>query len=117
MIGQNVSDYKIQTALIEFERISVMRGNTVALNEISLKIGVGEHVAILGPNGCGKSTLIKAITRECYPLIREGSSVRILGEECWNIFELRKLLGIVSSDLMMTCTRDVSGRDIVLSGF
>jgi iron complex transport system ATP-binding protein len=117
MIGQNVSDYKIQTALIEFERISVLRGKTVALDDVSLKIGVGEHVAILGPNGCGKSTLIKTITRECYPLVREGSSVRILGEERWNIFELRALLGIVSSDLMMTCTREISGRDIVLSGF
>jgi iron complex transport system ATP-binding protein len=104
-------------ALIEFQRISVMRGNTVALDDVSLKIGVGEHVAILGPNGCGKSTLIKAITRECYPLVREGSSVRILGEENWNVFELRELLGIVSNDLMTSCTRSVSGRDIVLSGF
>ena len=94
-----------------------MRGGTVALNDVSLKIGVGEHIAILGPNGCGKSTLIKAITRECYPLLNEGSSVRILGEERWNVAELRTLLGIVSSDLMMTCTRSVSGRDIVLSGF
>src|SRR5216110_885798 len=106
-----------QPALIEFERISVMRGKTVALDDVSLKIGVGEHVAILGPNGCGKSTLIKAITRECYPLIQEGSSVRILGEERWHVAELRTLLGIVSNDLMMTCTRSVSGRDIVLSGF
>ena len=104
-------------ALIEFERITVMRGSTVAVDEASLRIGVGEHVAILGPNGCGKSTLIKAITRECYPIVREGSSVRILGEERWNVFELRELLGIVSNDLMATCTRSVSGRDIVLSGF
>src|SRR5215813_4779359 len=104
-------------ALIEFERITVMRGHTVALHDVCLKIGVGEHVAILGPNGCGKSTLIKAITRECYPLIAEGSSVQILGEQRWNVAELRTLLGIVSSDLMMTCTRSVSGRDIVLSGF
>jgi len=106
-----------QAALIEFERISVMRGTTIALDDVSLQIGVGEHIAILGPNGCGKSTLIKTITRECYSLIRPGSSVRILGEERWNIFELRALLGIVSSDLMMTCTRDISGRDVVLSGF
>jgi iron complex transport system ATP-binding protein len=104
-------------ALIEFERITVMRGNTVAVDDVSLEIGVGEHVAVLGPNGCGKSTLIKAITRECYPVVREGSSVRILGEETWNVFELRELLGIVSSDLMATCTRSISGRDIVLSGF
>ena len=104
-------------ALIEFEHVSVMREGAVALNDVSLKIGVGEHLAILGPNGCGKSTLIKAITRECYPLLNDGSSVRILGEERWHVAELRALLGIVSSDLMMTCTRSVSGRDIVLSGF
>jgi len=103
--------------LIEFERVTVMRGRTVALRDVSLKIGVGEHVAILGPNGCGKSTLIKAITRECYPIVQEGSSVRILGEERWNVAELRTLLGIVSSDLMASCTRSVSGIEIVLSGF
>src|SRR5216117_3816410 len=106
-----------EAALIEFEHVTVMRGHTVVLHDVSLRIGVGEHIAILGPNGCGKSTLIKTITRECYPLIREGSSVRILGEERWNVADLRTLLGIVSSDLMMTCTRAVPGRDIVLSGF
>src|SRR5438046_7337385 len=104
-------------ALIEFNRISVMRGTTAALDDVSLKIGLGEHVAILGPNGCGKSTLIKAITRECYPLLRDDSAVKILGRETWNVFELRSLLGIVSSDLMAAATRDVTGMDLVLSGF
>jgi iron complex transport system ATP-binding protein len=94
-----------------------MRGHTIALSDVSLRIGVGEHIAILGPNGCGKSTLIKAITRECYPVLQDGSSVRILGEERWEVWELRKLLGIVSNDLMATCTRSASGREIVLSGF
>jgi iron complex transport system ATP-binding protein len=103
--------------LIEFDRATVMRGDTIALDDISLTIGAGEHVAILGPNGCGKSTLIKAITRECYPVYRDEPSVRILGEEHWNVFELRSLLGIISGDLMNTCTRAVSGWDIVISGF
>jgi len=103
--------------LIEFEHVSIRRGETLALNDVSLKIGVGEHVAILGPNGCGKSTLIKAITRECYPMLLEGSSLKIFGREDWDVFELRSLLGIVSSDLMATCTRAVSGLDIALSGF
>src|ERR1051326_926909 len=95
--------------LIEFRRVSVMRGQTPALDDISLRIGAGEHVAIIGPNGCGKSTFIKAITRECYPQVREGSSLHIMGGDHWNVFELRKLLGIVSSDLMAFCTRDVTG--------
>lgn len=114
---QNPAMQSPNDALIEFENISVQRGSHVALKEVSLRIGVGEHVAILGPNGCGKSTLIKAITRECYPLIREGSSLKIMGREAWNVVELRKMLGIVSSDLMLTCTREVTGREIAVSGF
>jgi iron complex transport system ATP-binding protein len=103
--------------LIQFERVTVMRGDTRALDDISLTIGAGEHVAIIGPNGCGKSTFIKAITRECYPLARKETSLKILGGEDWNIFELRSLLGIVSSDLMTFCIRDMTGLEMVLSGF
>jgi iron complex transport system ATP-binding protein len=33
------------------------------------------------------------------------------------VFELRALLGIVSNDLMLSCTGDAVGRDVVLSGF
>ena len=82
-----------------------------------MRIDAGEHVCILGPNGCGKSTLIKTITRECYPVTREGSGVSIYGQESWNIFDLRMLLGIVSPDLLASCTSDATGRDVVLSGF
>jgi iron complex transport system ATP-binding protein len=103
--------------LLSFRNVTVMRGDCVALNEVNLEIAAGEHVCILGPNGCGKSTLIKTITRECYPLARDGCSISILGRERWNIFELRSLLGIVSPDLLASCTTDATGRDVVLSGF
>src|ERR1700751_4339155 len=104
-------------ALLARKRGTVMRGDRAALQDITLQIGSGEHVCILGPNGCGKSTLIKTITRECYPVAREGSSISILGRERWNIFELRSLLGIVSPDLLASCTTDATGLDVVLSGF
>lgn len=94
-----------------------MRGDKVVLDDLTLEIGVGEHAAILGPNGCGKSTFIKTITRECYPLHRDGSQIAIFGRESWNVFDLRSLLGIVSNDLMTQCTRDFTGREIVVSGF
>ncbi len=94
-----------------------MRGDNIALHDLSLSIGAGEHVAILGPNGCGKSTLIKTISRDCYPLARPESSVSIMGESTWNVFDLRGMLGIVSNDLMTQCTRELTGYEIVLSGF
>jgi iron complex transport system ATP-binding protein len=108
--------------LLDLRNVCVLRGGAshdakMALHDLSLRVDTDEHVAVLGPNGCGKSTLIKTITRECYPMAREGSSITILGQRAWNIFDLRSLLGIVSNDLMSSCTGDASGLDIVLSGF
>jgi iron complex transport system ATP-binding protein len=103
--------------LIEFQNVFVQRGARLALNGLSLSVRAGEHIAILGPNGSGKSTLIKTITRECYPLIRPETRLRILGQQNWNIFDLRSHLGVVSNDLMAQCTRDITGRELVLSGF
>src|SRR6201998_3311922 len=105
------------TPLLALNRVTVMRGEHPALQDVTLRVDAGEHVCILGPNGCGKSTLIKTITRECYPVANEGSSISILGRERWNIFELRSLLGIVSPDLLASCTTEATGRDVVLSGF
>jgi iron complex transport system ATP-binding protein len=104
-------------ALLDFHNLRVMRGQKIALDNFSLRIGADEHVAILGPNGCGKSTLIKTITRECYPVAREDSWMKLLGHESWDVFKLREHMGIVSNDLMLSCTGDASGRDVVLSGF
>ena len=94
-----------------------MRGGKLVLHDITLSVQAGEHVAIIGANGSGKSTLIQTITRECYPLLRQESSLKIFGREVWNVFELRRWLGVVSNDLMSACTRDITGLEAVLSGF
>ena len=103
--------------LLDLHNLRVMRGQKIALDDFTLHIGADEHVAILGPNGCGKSTLIKTITRECYPVIRDDSWMKLLGHETWDVFKLREHMGIVSNDLMLSVTGEASGRDVVLSGF
>jgi iron complex transport system ATP-binding protein len=107
-----------QHALIEYRNVTVSRNEHAMLDGITLSISQGEHVAILGPNGAGKSSLIKTITREYYPHAGfPNSYLRIMGKEYWNVFELRTLLGIVSSDLVEVCTGNFTGRQIILSGF
>lgn len=105
--------------LIEFKNLTVVKGkNKKVLDAVSLKIWEGENIAILGPNGAGKSSLIKTITRQYYPLAeKKGYLFKIWGQEVWNIFDLRSLLGIVSNDLQYTCNREITGMEIILSGF
>ena len=94
------------------------RDERIALDSVTLSIAQGEHVVILGPNGCGKSTLIKLISRDLYPIQKpEPWALRIMGRDQWRLFDLRHHLGIVSNDWMQMCTRDYSGYEIALSGF
>jgi iron complex transport system ATP-binding protein len=42
---------------------------------------------------------------------------RIRGQEVWDVFEMRSTIGIVSNDLQYLFTQDMSGREVILSGF
>ena len=97
--------------------VDIARGEKVVLQDVNLKIASGEHIAILGPNGCGKSTLIKAMTCECYPMVRPGMELRVYGRDRWDVQELRKHLGVVATELPGERTSVTRGLDAVVSGF
>ncbi len=107
---------------LELAHVNVARGDRIVLHDINLSIRAGEHVAILGPNGCGKSTLIFTITCQIYPIVQPGMQVRIFGRERWDLTQLRKHFGIVASGLMGTelpgeRTAVTTGLDAVIAGF
>jgi iron complex transport system ATP-binding protein len=103
--------------LIELEHVSVARGASVVLHDVSLRVECGESVAILGPNGCGKSTLLKTMTCELYPMIAPGTRVRILGRERWDLTELKRRMGVVSPELPGRPMLTTTGFDAVVTGF
>ncbi len=102
---------------LKLAHVNVARGDNVVLHDINLTVDTGEHIAILGPNGCGKSTLIKTITCECYPIVLPETSVSIIGRERWDLTELKKRLGVVSAELPGKPTLETTGRDAVITGF
>ena len=107
--------------LIQLDQAHVIRGQVRVLHGLSLAIAQGQHTALLGPNGCGKSSFIKLITRELYPLARgDGQpAVQVLGQSRWQVDRLRGQLGIVSGDLEGNLVEQ-PGLDVlaaVVSGF
>ena len=91
--------------------VNVAPGDTVVLHDVNLTIRTGEHLAILGPNGCGKSTLIRTMNCELYPVMppagdmsRPGQprpEISIFGRPRWDLTELRKHFGVVSESLSL----------------
>ena len=103
--------------LIDIRNATIWRGTTRVFDKLTLSIARHECVAVLGPNGSGKTTLLKTINRELYPVEREGSWVRILGRERWNVWELRQHIGIVSHDLQQRYRPATTALEVVLSGY
>jgi iron complex transport system ATP-binding protein len=114
-----------QPPLLELNNASVILGGARILDRLTLSIRVGEHTAILGGNGAGKSTFIKLLTLQQYPAIEAdagGAAIRVFGQERWDVFALRSTLGIVSADLHDRFVHGnsngvLTGVDAVVSGF
>jgi iron complex transport system ATP-binding protein len=111
------SENEGRNEFLELRQVNVARGDRVVLHDVDLVVRAGEHIAILGPNGCGKSTLIKAMTCQVYPIVRPGMVVRIFGRDRWDLTKLRKHFGVVGADLPGERTAVTTGLDAVIAGF
>ena len=48
------NEFRASKQFLSMRHVDVARGEKVVLHDVNLQIAAGEHVAILGPNGCGK---------------------------------------------------------------
>jgi cell division transport system ATP-binding protein len=87
--------------VVEFRDVTkVYDGGSVGLERVSIQIGRGEFVFLVGPTGCGKSTCIRLLMKELEPTKGEISiAVRSLGEfPRGRLPYLRRNIGVVFQD-------------------
>lgn len=60
---------------LEVSDVSVSYGKFVAVESVTLSVAAGECVAVIGPNGHGKSSMVTAVAG----LVRRGGTVRVFG--------------------------------------
>ena len=82
--------------ILEVSHLRIERGRKVILQDISWRVERGQHWAILGPNGCGKTSLLRALTAYLTPT---RGTIDLLGHRFgqtdWR--DLRTHLGLVTS--------------------
>ncbi len=78
--------------LLEIDNITLLYGRIQALHGISLQVGEGEIVALIGANGAGKSTTMRAVSG-LRPIA--SGSIRFDGQDITNLrADLRVIRGI-----------------------
>ena len=105
--------------IVEMRSVSVVRGGKHILKDVDIIISDGENLAIIGPNGSGKTSFVKLLTGENRPYYKDdgSSSLKLFGKDRWNIFDLRNRLGIVSMDLQTQFSDTTKVHEVIASGF
>jgi iron complex transport system ATP-binding protein len=101
--------------LFDLRNLSIHRSGVHILDDVNWKVKAGEHWVVLGANGSGKTSLLKALTGYMTPTRGE---ITLLGQEYggsdWR--ELRKRIGVVSSSISHLVHEEDSGLEIVAGG-
>jgi Cu-processing system ATP-binding protein len=76
--------------MIEIRNLHKRFGKLQVLHDVNLVLGKGECIALIGPNACGKTTLIKSILGMVVPT---SGSITVLGEAVKNSYAYRRNIG------------------------
>jgi iron complex transport system ATP-binding protein len=101
--------------ILQVANLCVRRGDTAILRDVSWRVERGQHWAVLGANGSGKTSLLSTLTGYLTPTAGEISLLgRRYGGTDWR--ELRQRVGLVSSAVRQMMADDEPALETVISG-
>jgi iron complex transport system ATP-binding protein len=113
--NQGIVNLKTVKTILSVDGLRIERSGTVILDEISWRVVRGQHWAMLGANGSGKTSLLSALTGYLMPTAGEISLLgETYGQADWR--ELRKKIGIVSSSVRQMMADEEPALESVASG-
>jgi cell division transport system ATP-binding protein len=107
---EHLTERRAQPPIVEMRKVTkVYPGGHVGLERVSLRVDRGEFVFLVGPTGCGKTTLIKTLLRELQPtegeILVAGRDISTLPEK--KVPQLRRRIGTVFQDYKLQPSRSV----------
>jgi iron complex transport system ATP-binding protein len=101
--------------VLSVQGLSIIRNSQVILDDVSWQVMPGEHWAILGANGSGKTSLLSSLAGYMPPTSGEMAVFdRVYGETDWR--ELRRRIGLVSSSIRQMMAESETALETVASG-
>lgn len=101
-------------SIVDFGAVTFVRGERQILGPIELSIGHGENWLVIGPNGCGKSTLMRMAALQEHPT---SGTLTVLGGELGRIDvrTLRRRIGFGALGLADRLRPDLRAVDVVVT--
>ncbi len=114
-LTQSAARRPARRPVLQIEKLQLRRGDTIILDDISWRVERGQHWVILGANGSGKTSLLRALLGYFTPT--DGKMVllgRSFGRTDWRA--LRKHVGWVSSSVRQLMAEEETALETVVSG-
>lgn len=117
-LAASASESAAAGPLVQMKNTTVRYGSMRVFEQLDWTLCDGENWAVMGPNGCGKTTLLRMIAAD-HPQAYSNEifvfgRLRGSGESIWDI---KKNIGWISTEFQIRYRKSVKTEDVVMSGF